>query len=168
MRVLEKIARALSGKYDVNVVFRGTEGMTDGKNIILPALPEDYQLTPEMELKIKGLNDHETAHIRYSKNSIGKKDGVFAMIAEHRDPKTIKVLTNLFEDIRIEKLMGIDFPGAGENMAKASQLIEKEHPQIGENIIGKLLCEGQRQVLGYAFDMPDCSVELMRHFGSDL
>ena len=41
MQVLEKVAKAVSRNYGINLVFKGTQAMTDGKTIYLPSLPPD-------------------------------------------------------------------------------------------------------------------------------
>ena len=99
MQVLEKVSRALSRNYGINVVFRGNQACTDGKQIILPSLPED--LDESTEAKIRGFCDHEIGHLKYSS---------FDILRTIRN-KELMNLTNLIEDMRIEKRLADDYAG---------------------------------------------------------
>ena len=156
MQVLEKVSRALSRNYGIRVVFRGNQACTDGKQIILPSLPED--LDESMEAKIRGYCDHEIGHLKYS---------CFDILKTIHD-KELHNLTNLIEDIRIEKRLSDDYAGAKVNMEYTMTELAGEM-DCPEHILNKLWVEGRRQVCGYEFkSIDDQTGDLKKAFGDDI
>lgn len=120
------VAQALGDKLGVKVVIGQTQGaMTDGKTIFLPPLPADDAKTLVLA---NGYIDHEAAHVRFSDDKPFK----------HMKSELEKHVTNLFEDIRIEKAMGRLYPGCKSNLANLAHVMvedgsfraasAKEHP----------------------------------------
>jgi cobalamin biosynthesis protein CobT len=101
---LSKIARILSDRYDINVFFRGDDCFTEGRNIYLPAIPEDC---PEDLLHaIQGFLDHEAAHMIFTDFN--------AMTAI---PDKFHLLWyNIVEDARVETRIKEVWRGCGENL----------------------------------------------------
>lgn len=102
------VARAIGRRMNVEVEIGGTEAKTDGHRIRLPALPFD---DPEIETLAFGFLEHEAAHIRYSE------------LLQFTHDLHYK-LTNLIEDVRVERALGREFPGFGANLSRlATKLI---------------------------------------------
>jgi hypothetical protein len=88
-----------------NVEIRGTKAGTTGNRTVLPlGNLED----PEYLDMLEGMMDHENGHCKHTDFSVW-----FAI--KH---KLVKQLTNIFEDVRIEKLVGHEYPGAKTNLIK--------------------------------------------------
>ncbi len=155
MHILEKVAKALSRNYGIEVEFKGKHAATNGTKIVLPTLPEDITETDEM--KIRGLCDHEIGHLKYTdfsqfKSCTGK----------------VRKLTNLLEDFRIEKCLGDDYPGAKVNIEKVARHLSQQEDINPDNIINKLWVEGRRHLSGYTFDEPDYTAAIKEAFGNDI
>lgn len=95
------VAKAMGDQMGVNVVIRGNTAATNGKTIYLPELPKD---DAEATLLARGFLDHEAAHVRLTDFSVTEDDPY------------LKNLTNIIEDIRIEKEMGQLYPGCAVNL----------------------------------------------------
>jgi Mg-chelatase subunit ChlD len=101
LRSLPIIARALGDQLGVEVVIGGNRACTDGKTIVLPALPED---DGACETLARGYIDHEAGHVRFTDMSVAGATPV-----EHG-------LTNAIEDLRMEGLMEARYPGCRTNL----------------------------------------------------
>ena len=102
---LEKLARILAKRYDLNVVIRGSQAMTDGKTIYLPVLED---VTEELYEDLNGFVDHEVAHCKYTDfPEIGKCLNGF-----HRN------LLNAVEDSRIEIELPKEYRGCRLNLER--------------------------------------------------
>jgi len=95
------VAKAMGDQMGVNVVIRGNTASTNGKTIYLPELPKD---DAEAILLARGFLDHEAAHVRLTDFSVTENDPY------------LKNLTNIIEDVRIEKEMGQLYPGCAVNL----------------------------------------------------
>jgi len=95
------VAKAMGDQMGVNVVIRGNSAATNGKTIYLPELPKD---DAEATLLARGFLDHEAAHVRLTDFSVTEDDPY------------LKNLTNIIEDVRIEKEMGQLYPGCAVNL----------------------------------------------------
>ncbi len=104
------VASLLSERYGVSVVIGGDTAYTDGSTIVLPSLPE----TPRTEQLVRGYIDHESAHIRYTDFTICG------------DYPAHHMMLNLLEDMRVERLMGEQFPGARQNLSHLVEALEQE------------------------------------------
>ena len=96
-RALPIVAAAYGEQFGVRVVLSGSDAMTDGKTIVLPMLDN----MSEMKDVLFGYLSHEAAHIRESSFDTFKKCR----------SEIEKSMTNLIEDIRIERAIQHAFPG---------------------------------------------------------
>ncbi len=110
-RTLNIVAASLGRKYGVNVQFvEQRTASTDGNTIRLPATLLLEQSEDKL-IMVRGYIDHESAHIRWTQFDA-----------------PIDTMTNVLEDVRIERKMGDLYPGSAENLAKLVVLLkEKKH-----------------------------------------
>ena len=100
---LEKTSRLLSEKYNIRLIFHTDKCVTNGKTILVPALPSDIT---EKSLKIyQGYIDHEVGHVLFSD---------FDIFKTVKGKKLIHCLQAL-EDIRVETKMINLWPGCQYN-----------------------------------------------------
>ncbi len=144
-RAFPIVAAALGRRFGVNVVIQGADAMTDGKTIIVPALPPDS----DMKEVAWGYLAHEAAHVRYTDFDVIKKSSSSAIR---------RATANVLEDIRIEKALAAEYPGTRRTIGKVVEyLIGKEqmtapaetaHP--GALLQAYLLLRLRADVLGQA------------------
>ena len=110
-RALVLLSQIIGRKLGVEVVFDPgiSTAATDGKKIYLPPLndtgnEEDAQL-------IAGLLDHEAAHCRFTNFKV------------HDGNPLIDGLTNIFEDIFIEREISTVYPGSKLNLNKTAAIL---------------------------------------------
>jgi cobalamin biosynthesis protein CobT len=109
---LAKTVRLLT-KQGVNVQFRGHQPFveTRGDKVVRLVLPEiNDNAPPELIAALQGFLDHEVGHIFYTPFNKATR---FAK----GDPRKA-ALTNIVEDIRLEKLLPRDLPGTKENLER--------------------------------------------------
>ena len=113
-RALPMVARTVGRRLDVSVGIGGHDAYTDGKHIQLPALPLE---APDDELATLafGYLEHEAAHVRYTDMESFKPES-----ALH------KMFTNIFEDVRIEKALGEEYPGFVEDLRGLTELLVRD------------------------------------------
>lgn len=130
---LEKVARSLSDKFGINVIFQGDRCCTNGRTIFLPSLPDD--LPPDMLGVIRGWLDHESAHILFS------TDMKLVAKFQREHGKDAFSVFNILEDARVEEAVSKRFPGSGFNLRmcyieaaiKAQEYAKKETlPILGQ------------------------------------
>lgn len=156
--ILEKALKTLTKNTNVKVFFKGDAAYTTGTAIYLPALPTKAQ-TPEVVAKVRGLGDHETAHVLYSDFGILKT----------LDNEAIKNVLNLVEDIRVERDIRKIYPGANPNIQAAMDVMIAEHPVAEKpHILLKTWVELMRNVLGRTVKAPDFKADVVGVFGADL
>ena len=133
------VAKAMGDQMGVNVVIRGNAAATNGKTIYLPELPKD---DAEATLLARGFLDHEAAHVRLTD---------FTVI---EDEPYLKNLTNIIEDVRIEKEMGLLYPGCAVNLRNlANHLAETgsfdfDLNQPDQLFLGWVLARCRSKILG--------------------
>lgn len=111
---LPLIAKAMGRKYNVHInISDKNRPSTDGNTIFLPGLSIDG--TPEEVCKLNGFLDHEVGHIRFS--DFKQLKGCTPLE---------KLLSNVLEDPRIERLMEHRYPGVKINLDGMYTLMEKE------------------------------------------
>jgi len=108
IRSLPVVASAMGNKMGVEVIIGDMGACTDGKRIYLPELPEGDDLFT----LARGYIDHESAHIEDTNFSVWPKD---------KGPE--QTMTNIIEDIRIEKKRSDRYPGCSVNLKKLVQLL---------------------------------------------
>ncbi len=159
MQVLEKVARAMSSKYNVNVVFRGSKAYTDGRTIVLPALPEALE---ESDMRVaRGYGDHEVGHVKHTDFE--------ALRAQVGEDKKLHTVWNYLEDLMIERKQSEEFPGARDNMNfLVNWLVENGELDLSHPLM-KLFIEGRRALCGYDIPaLPSYRKELESIFGANL
>lgn len=108
------IARAMSGQWGVNVIPNGFRCMTDGKNIWIPFAAD--HLGEEARRALHGMLDHEVCHVvEEEAHEKAGRAGYFA-VAKTAKNKTVRMLLNVVEDIRIEKKWSVQYPGVAQNL----------------------------------------------------
>ena len=162
MDVLQKIDRAIAGRYDINVLFRGSRAYTDNKTIVLPALPEN--LTHKDKMMARGYNGHERGHIRHTDFNVLSQ--TFPDDNLTPEEKKLHTTWNYLEDIWIEREEGSEYVGEKKNMNFLANEVIKEsdmkHPYM------KLFVEGRRHVCGYDLDGPSYLDDVKKIFGADI
>ena len=111
-RALPIVGAALGRKLGVQVEVSGRNAFTDGERIVLPAFDPEY---PEQELKTWGFLHHEAAHIRYTDFELDQGGSAFR-----------RRLTNLLEDIRIERALSREYPGTAFTLSEVVRQLVAE------------------------------------------
>lgn len=102
---LEKTARLLSANHGVVVRFKPNTALTDGKQIILPTIPDnaDQNLLDAMQ----GYLDHEVGHVIFTNfEEMGR--------AQKESP-ILGAVQNFVEDVRVEREFEKLYPGSKSN-----------------------------------------------------
>lgn len=128
---IEKLARILSRKWGVKVVFQHGRCETEGKIIYLPVLPDNAP--QELMDATQGHLDHEVAHVVLTDFD--------ALNKIKRREKKLFAATNALEDPRIERRFAELWPGAKFNFAKSREwsigkVSEKEKDASGKETSG--------------------------------
>lgn len=142
MGALPLLAQALGRKFGVKVVMGGDTARTDGDTITLPLLPID---DPDTSILATGYLDHECGHVRATD---------FEEYGQETKPLNSHML-NVFEDIRVEKLMGEIYPGCRTNLAvlvkklvASGDFKEVNESNPGSIVSGYLLFGLRSRILG--------------------
>lgn len=157
MEVLQKVARALADKWDVKVVQRGGKAYTDGKTIVIPALPENIN-SHDLAMA-RGYVGHERGHISFTDFDAARK--------EIGEDKVLHKVWNFIEDLIIERKVAQEYAGERVNLNYLANEILKtsdiNHP------LTWLFAEGRRRICGYDIpEVPDMSGDLKATFGTDI
>ena len=113
-RGLPAIAKMVASQLKVNCYYdAGTVPYANKDGIHLPKNMSACGNDRDVVL-LNSYLDHEAAHIRYS---------TFETIERCKTPFE-KTLLNIFEDVRIERLIGLAFPGCKINLAAASKILD--------------------------------------------
>ena len=105
------VAAAYGEKFGVKVEVAGHEAHTDGKTIVVPNVPETYNMDV-----LWGYLAHEAAHVR------------FTDFAAPRTPGLHATLTNVLEDCRIERAMMSLYPGTAKTLLDVAQyMVDQGH-----------------------------------------
>ncbi len=107
---IERVARVLSKKWKIRVVFQPGRCETSGSTIYLPTLPDNA--SKDLTDAMQGYLDHESAHVVHTDFSSLKR--------VTKSPKTMTVL-NAMEDPRIEVLWCKMYPGAKLNLRRSHE-----------------------------------------------
>jgi cobalamin biosynthesis protein CobT len=103
---LERLARTLTEQFGVRVVCQGDNAWTDGRQIVLPSLPEP--LNENLERMMVGYLDHEMAHVAFSDFGVAEQ---FA-----RKHPGYEGMLNVVEDALIERRAMQRWPGVRANL----------------------------------------------------
>ncbi|HOW73528.1 MAG TPA: VWA domain-containing protein [Phycisphaerae bacterium] len=151
---LERLARTLTEQFGVQVICQGDNAWTDGRQIVLPSLPDP--LNEDLERMMLGYLDHEMAHVAFSDFGVAeqfmkKHSGYVGML-------------NVVEDALIERRAMERWPGVRANLDamfgqvrdRVVQLIAQREPfdRFATAVYLKLAHHGDmlgldREVAGY-------------------
>ena len=107
------VAAAYGEKFGVKVEIAGEQAHTDGKTIVVPNVPDTYDMNV-----LWGYLAHEAAHVRFTDFGVRRLPGMHAY------------LSNVFEDCRIERAMAAQYPGTVMTLnAVASYMAQQGHYQ---------------------------------------
>jgi hypothetical protein len=123
-RVMSAVASGVAARYGVKVTVSGegawstvTPVQRRGRTEYVPEIniPASVRKPgPEAMTLMRGFLDHEAAHVRWS--------GWGAIASAAGDPM-LKSMLNVVEDVRVERLMGAAFAGAGQNLRDIAVLL---------------------------------------------
>ena len=111
-RAMPIVGSALGRKMGVRVEVSGNKACTDGQCIWLPAIEPQR---PEQEKVAWGFLSHEAAHLRYTDFCL-----------DYEGSALRRRLTNLLEDVRIEKAISQEYPGAAFSLAEVVRYLVAE------------------------------------------
>ncbi|WP_252180123.1 VWA domain-containing protein [Endozoicomonas sp. 4G] len=111
-RSLPIVGAAIGRKLGVQVEVSGRQAFTDGQRIVLPAFDPER---PSQELKLWGFLHHESAHVRYTDFELDQSGSAFR-----------QRLTNLIEDIRIERALSREYPGTAYTLSEVVRQLVAE------------------------------------------
>lgn len=94
---------------EVNVIFEGGQAYTDGKDIVLPSMIQDAEVSREIQKVMRGYLDHEAGHVRHTDFRVLKKEA-------KRSSGGLKAIWNSLEDIWLERKVINEYPGAEKNL----------------------------------------------------
>ena len=103
---LERLARTLTEQFGVQVVCQGDNAWTDGRQIMLPSLPDP--LNKNLERMMVGYLDHEMAHVAFS------DFGVAELFMKNHPG--YEGMLNVVEDALIERRAMERWPGVRANL----------------------------------------------------
>lgn len=103
---LERLARTLTEQFGVNVLCQGDNAFTDGRQIVLPSLPEP--MSADLERMVVGFLDHEMSHVAFSDFKV-----VAEFSAKHPG---YEGMLNVVEDALIERRAMKRWPGVRANL----------------------------------------------------
>lgn len=111
------VAAALGRSLGVKVIVDGSQptAMTDGKTIVLPRLP--VSVSEDTAKLLWGFIHHEAAHCRHTDFTVGQRN------QHHLQDKLVGYLTNVLEDIRIERAQAFLYPGCVSVLADLEEVL---------------------------------------------
>ncbi len=123
---LERLARTLTEQFGVKVACQGDNAWTDGRQIVLPSVPEP--ISDDLERMMVGYLDHEMGHVAFSDFGVAEQ---FAKSHPGNEG-----LLNVIEDALIERRAMERWPGVRRNLdimfrqiyGRVAQLIQQRGP----------------------------------------
>ena len=143
-------SRTFYRSQDLKVVIEGDTAKTDGSVVYIPALDMSKPVDLKQQMITRGYVDHEAGHGRHTNMDEYQRASAY----EYAAP-----LANGMEDVRIERLIIDEYPGALKNLEAVSEAVNKfylkghaKDPAIGSDFrrVGAVAItwEGRRR-LGY-------------------
>ena len=123
VKSLPLLAAILGKKYGIEVRIGGDSAYTNGKIIHLPVLPEEGD--EQFMVLVRGLIDHEAAHIRSSELSVLQRE---------RPSPVLKHLWNSLEDGWVEQRLIACYPGCKVNFRKLIEHFFMREDNVEEHI----------------------------------
>ncbi|MNZ04881.1 Cobalamin biosynthesis protein CobT [compost metagenome] len=119
LRVLSTLGSTIGGSNAIVVVGNKTCCFNDGQGRWVIEVAINKNMTDRDVSLIHGFIDHEAAHVRYTNWN--------AVETSFKLGEEVKTLTNILEDVRIEKMIAQRYPGSGLNLNRtAAKLCEDE------------------------------------------
>lgn len=118
---LARTASMLADKYDIRVIFKGKQALTDGKTITVPSVPNDA--SEEFIDALTGFIDHEAAHILFTDMKEGQTTD-----------KALWHCYMIIEDIYVERRMEELFPGACYNLLNCRSFTLKKLRNVWDDL----------------------------------
>ena len=112
LRVLSTLGSTVGGANTKVVTGHGTYCQQVGHNWVI-TVAINQNMTEQDMLLVDGYIDHECGHVRFTDWDVVK--------ASYAAGSTVKHLTNILEDIRIEALIGLRYKGAAINLNRMVQ-----------------------------------------------
>jgi cobalamin biosynthesis protein CobT len=109
-----KIARAMSRNWGVRIIPSGTRCSTNGSTIRIP-YTADY-LAEEKRQVLHGMLDHEVSHVAEEREHREAGRETPLELLRRTSNRTVGMMFNVFEDVRIERKYSERFPGVAENL----------------------------------------------------
>jgi len=120
---LSETSSVFGRKHDVQVVFSGDDACTDGSTVVLPSLALDQDVSDEHAAVMRGYVDHEAGHIRHTDFKAGQKLHDECRASGN---KLLPQIVNALEDIRLERLVMDEYPGAEKNIRATASAVNRE------------------------------------------
>ena len=136
-----RIARAMSSQWNVTIVPSGFACMTDGKTIYIP-FTSDY-LPEAQRQQLHGMLDHEVCHVVEEQEHATAGRATPMEIMKGEKNKTIRMLLNVLEDVRIETKWSKVYPGVAENLNAINRDMAsawEKKPEARSNFWDRLGC----------------------------
>lgn len=106
---MERVGKIIASDRDLKIDVRGVDAYSVPGRVVLPAIEKFDWLGANAKRMLHGLLDHECAHAKYTDHS--------QMAVAHRlGGQALGKLLNSIEDGWIEKRIGLDYPGARQNL----------------------------------------------------
>ncbi|HOW73458.1 MAG TPA: VWA domain-containing protein [Phycisphaerae bacterium] len=170
---LERLARTLTEQFGVQVICQGDNAWTDGRQIVLPSLPDP--LNEDLERMMLGFLDHEMAHVAFSDFGVAEQftrkhpgyegmlnvveDALIERRAMERWPRVRANLDAMFGQVRDRVVHLIAQRGPFDRFATAVYLKLAHHG----NMLGL-----DREVAGYEDLLDRFTAVQTTHDASDL
>lgn len=113
IKALPYLAKVYADRYNVFINIQGCSAYSDGHSITVPKLDVSTQ---ELERVLFGFVAHEAGHIRFSD---------YKVLNKISNDDRLRVLVNILEDARIEKLMSRTFIGVYDNLELVNRSLYK-------------------------------------------
>jgi hypothetical protein len=146
------IARTRAKEWDLQVVDGGTKISTDGKRIFIPFRLGEVQTIPVQVLH--GYLDHEVGHvIEERRHKTAGRETPMAIMGRLGNAN-LRMMMNVFEDIRMERRQGDEYPGVADNLNAAAdysvqKMLAARPKDFWANIGGALICNASGKTLAW-------------------
>lgn len=165
-RALELVAAALSEEYGVRVVSAGLRAFTkrDANNmpvITIPAIPLE---NANYRLLVRGYVDHEVGHVRFG----GAAEIDQAILAQPEISGSFKAIISIYEDLRIDRMMGDCFIGCGRNLRKLALLLYGDPAIPDAASIVKKFEDGSLSGREFPWQIWQAALQYILYFGRSL
>jgi cobaltochelatase CobT len=146
------IARTRAKEWDLQVVDGGSKVSTDGKRVFIPFRLAEVTSIPEQVLH--GYLDHEVGHVIEERRHKEAGRVTPMTIMNRLGNPNLRLMMNVFEDIRMERSQGDEYPGVADNLAAAAdytvqKLLKTRSKDFWLNIGGAIICNASGRTLAW-------------------